>query len=263
MIQSLRHKKSASDSLSFQEIFIKFVTKLKFESMKLRLTLFILIFMFVLSAGAKTVQDNRTKVILKTSKGDITIALYDETPLHRDNFIKLASSHYFDSLLFHRVIPNFMIQTGDPDSRHAQVDTHLGEGGPGYEIPAEIKFPQLFHKRGAVAAARTGDEVNPERKSSGSQFYIVWGQEFTGEELDDLTSQMEQHSGGRINFPTEVKKAYLKYGGTPHLDGSYTVFGEVVNGLNVVDKIQSVQINDYDRPFDDIRILSTEVVKPQ
>ena len=205
--------------------------------------------------------DKRTQVVLKTNLGDITIALYDETPLHKENFIKLVETHYLDSLLFHRVIRNFMIQTGDPNSRRAEIDTPLGEGGPGYTLPAEIRFPQLFHKRGAVAAARTADAVNPEKRSSGSQFYIVWGMDFSTAELDDLTSQLEARSQGKVKFTDDIKKSYVKHGGTPHLDGNYTVFGEVVDGLKVVDKIQNVRINDFDRPWDDVRILSASIVK--
>ena len=211
---------------------------------------------------AATTDDPRTRVVLTTTMGDITIALYDETPLHKENFLKLAETHYLDSLLFHRVIRNFMIQTGDPDSRCAEIDTPLGQGGPGYTLPAEIRFPQLFHKRGAVAAARTGDEVNPERRSSGSQFYIVWGMDFTSAELDKVTALTEERSRGRVKFPAEVKKEYLRHGGTPHLDGSYTVFGEVVDGLKVVDKIQNVRINDFDRPWDEVRILCTKIIQP-
>ena len=170
-------------------------------------------------------------------------------------------THYLDSLLFHRVIRNFMIQTGDPNSRRAEIDTPLGEGGPGYTLPAEIRFPQLFHKRGAVAAARTADAVNPEKRSSGSQFYIVWGMDFSTAELDDLTSQLEARSQGKVKFTDDIKKSYVKHGGTPHLDGNYTVFGEVVDGLKVVDKIQNVRINDFDRPWDEVRILSASIVK--
>ncbi|MDR1984044.1 MAG: peptidylprolyl isomerase [Prevotellaceae bacterium] len=153
-----------------------------------------------------------------TSLGTIRIKLYNETPKHRDNFIKLATSGYYDGVLFHRVIRNFMIQTGDPDSKNANPNAHLGVGGPDYKIDAEI-LPQFKHKKGAVAAARLGDQINPEKQSSGSQFYIVQNQN-----------------------------------GTPHLDGAYSVFGETIKGLDVIDKIANVQTGQADRPIDDIKI---------
>lgn len=218
--------------------------------------------MALTGTSAKSSSDNRTKVLFKTDKGNITIALYDETPLHKANFIKLVNEHYYDGLLFHRVIKDFMIQTGDPHSRNAAPEARLGEGDPGYTIPAEIKFPQLFHKRGAVAAARQGDMVNPQRNSSGSQFYIVWGKDFSSDELDKLTQVVEQRSRGALKFSKEVKKEYLKTGGTPHLDGAYTVFAEVIDGMKVIDKIQSVRTTQSDRPVNDIRILSAEIINP-
>ena len=221
------------------------------------LTLSLLI---ALSLAAKVQDDGRTHVVLHTSKGDITLALYNETPLHRDNFIRLVQTHFLDSLLFHRVIKDFMIQSGDPTSRHAQPGQHLGAGGPNYTIPAEIKFPQLYHKRGALAAARTADQVNPERRSSGSQFYIVWGHDYSTEELEATLKSIAEDTGRQLDYPEEVKKDYYKHGGTPSLDGAYTVFGEVVDGLNVVDKIQCVQTDYADRPIDDVRILSAEIL---
>lgn len=205
--------------------------------------------------------DNRTKVLFKTSMGNITIALCDETPQHRDNFIKLVENHTYDGLLFHRVIPNFMVQAGDPNSRKAPAGKRLGNGDVGYTIPAEIKYPTLFHKRGAVAAARKPDQVNPDRRSSGCQFYIVWGDEFSTEEMAGYAAQVEKQSRGAMKIPAEVQKAYVKYGGTPHLDGGYTVFGEVVDGMKVVDKIQTLRRDSYDRPFDDVVIISAEVLK--
>lgn len=229
--------------------------------MKFRTIIFLGAFCSLLIMNAKTITDNRTKVLLETGKGKITLALYDETPLHKENFIKLVNEHYFDGMLFHRVIKNFMVQTGDPKSRNANADTRLGDGGPDYTIPAEIRFPQLFHKRGALAAARKGDQVNPQRQSSGSQFYIVWGQDFSSDELNEMTRMIESRSRGMIKFTDEVKKAYLKHGGTPHLDGSYTVFGEIIDGLKVVDRIQQVRTDRNDRPFDDIHIIKAEVLK--
>ncbi|MBP8687417.1 MAG: peptidylprolyl isomerase, partial [Prevotella sp.] len=131
-----------------------------------------------------------SRIKIKTTEGDIIVRLYDETPLHRDNFIKLASEGYFDGTLFHRIIKDFMIQGGDPDSKNAPAGKNLGAGGPDYTIPAEFVYPQLFHKRGALSAARLGDEVNPNRESSGSQFYIVWGKTFKSQELKQLERQM-------------------------------------------------------------------------
>lgn len=211
----------------------------------------------VVSASAK--KEKRTKVEMLTSMGSITIELYNETPLHRDNFIKLVKEGYYNDLLFHRVIADFMIQGGDPDSKNAPEGKMLGEGGPGYTIEAEFRFPQLFHKRGVLAAAREGDDTNPEKRSSGSQFYIVWGQTFSRSDLEKITQRVEQHSAGAIVFPDEVKKYYVKYGGTPHLDGSYTVFGEVTKGIEVVNAIQQVDTDNNDRPIEDVRILNVVI----
>ena len=211
----------------------------------------------VVSASAK--KEKRTKVEMLTSMGSITIELYNETPLHRDNFIKLVKEGYYNDLLFHRVIADFMIQGGDPDSKDAPEGKMLGEGGPDYTIEAEFRFPQLFHKRGVLAAAREGDDTNPEKRSSGSQFYIVWGQTFSRSDLEKITQRVEQHSAGAIVFPDEVKKYYMKYGGTPHLDGSYTVFGEVTKGIEVVNAIQQVDTDNNDRPIEDVRILNVVI----
>ena len=211
----------------------------------------------VVSASAK--KEKRTKVEMLISMGSITIELYNETPLHRDNFIKLVKEGYYNDLLFHRVIADFMIQGGDPDSKNAPEGKMLGEGGPGYTIEAEFRFPQLFHKRGVLAAAREGDDTNPEKRSSGSQFCIVWGQTFSRSDLEKITQRVEQHSAGAIVFPDEVKKYYMKYGGTPHLDGSYTVFGEVTKGIEVVNAIQQVDTDNNDRPIEDVRILNVVI----
>lgn len=215
----------------------------------------------VLSLTANAKKEKRTTVELLTSKGKITIELYNETPLHRDNFIKLINEKFYDNLLFHRVITDFMIQGGDPDSKEAPQGNALGEGGPGYTVPAEIRFPVLFHKRGALAAAREGDITNPDRNSSGSQFYIVWGKTFTKEEINNITDAIEKHSNGIITFPENIKKYYMRYGGTPHLDGSYTVFGEVIKGIETVNAIQQVDTDSNDRPLEDIRILSATIKK--
>lgn len=196
-----------------------------------------------------------TKVLIETSKGNITIMLYDETPLHRDNFIKLVESNFYDSILFHRVINNFMIQAGDPTSKNAAPDVLLGDSDTDYTIPAEFDYPKYYHKKGALAAARTSDDENPERRSSGSQFYIVQGRTFTDEKLD----KYEAHLG--IKMPAEIREYYKTIGGTPHLDTQYTVFGEVLEGMDVVNAIAAVETNKDDRPLVDVRILKMKIIK--
>jgi peptidyl-prolyl cis-trans isomerase B (cyclophilin B) len=198
---------------------------------------------------------SQTTVLLKTSAGNIKILLYDDTPQHRENFIKLVQSGFYDSLLFHRCIPNFMIQAGDPDSKYATTDQPLGAGGPNYKLPAEF-VEKYFHKKGAVAAARQGDTVNPEKKSSGSQFYIVQGNRYSQAQLDAM-EKSKQH----IVFTPEQRQAYTTLGGTPHLDNAYTVFGEVIEGLDVVDTIASSPTGPRNRPVEDIRILHASVVQ--
>lgn len=220
------------------------------------LTIVTLIAFTAISAKTK-----RTTIEMVTSHGNITIQLYDETPIHRDNFVKLVNEGYFDGLLFHRVIQDFMIQGGDPDSKNAPSGKLLGEGDPGYTLPAEFRFPAIFHKRGVLAAAREGDLTNPDKRSSGSQFYIVWGKTFDKQELETITSTIERRSAGKITFPENVKKHYMRYGGTPHLDGSYTVFGEVTKGIEIVNAIQQVDTDSNDRPIDDVVILSMKVKK--
>lgn len=245
-----------------------------------------------------------TIVKITTTEGDIIVRLYDETPLHRDNFLKLAKEGYYDNVLFHRVIKNFMIQCGDPESRNAIPGAQYGTGGPDYTLDAEIKT-DLIHKRGALAAARQGDEVNPERRSSGSQFYIVWGQIYNQGQIAQLAKQMDMQVQQTIfnqlvaehrkeimqlrkdrnreglmalqdqlqaqtyakfeSLPNKglsdlQKEAYTTIGGTPHLDGQYTVFGEVIEGLDVVERIQSTETDSIDRPKKDIKILNTEVI---
>ena len=211
--------------------------------------------------------------------GDIVVRLYDETPIHRDNFLKLAKEGYYDGTLFHRVIKDFMIQGGDPDSKGAPAGKMLGVGGPDYTLEAEIK-DGLFHKRGALAAARQGDEVNPERRSSGSQFYIVWGQVYNEsafnslaaehraeimqmrrdrnreglQELQDKLAAEAENKVGKSGLTDDQLKIYSTIGGTPHLDGQYTVFGEVEEGLDVVEMIQGSATGRADRPVDDIEM---------
>lgn len=201
-------------------------------------------------------KDLKRDVQLLTSAGTIIVRLSDSTPLHRDNFLKLVKTHYFDSMLFHRVIKSFMIQAGDPNSKTAVEGQALGSGGPGYTVPAEFR-ETLFHKKGALAAARMGDNVNPERASSGSQFYIVQGRTFTDAELDSI--EVARLFGKKIS--TQRRQYYRSIGGTPQLDGNYTVFGEVVQGLQVVDQIANAQTSRTDRPVADVRIISAKLVK--
>jgi peptidyl-prolyl cis-trans isomerase B (cyclophilin B) len=192
------------------------------------------------------------EVLIQTTEGDIKVLLYDQTPLHRDNFLKLAKEGFYDSLLFHRVIPNFMIQGGDPDSKNAAPGDRLGMGGPGYQIPAEIGAP---HIKGTLAAARRGGPSNPEKKSSGSQFYIVVGQPVTASMLKGI----EASKGIRYN--ETQKQLYLEKGGYPNLDNDYTVFGEVLEGMDVVELISKVRRGLGDRPNDDIRIKTVKVIR--
>ena len=256
------------------------------------------------TANSKTVSDKMTKVKLETSLGDIVVELYNETPQHRDNFIKLVNEGYYDGVLFHRVIKDFMIQAGDGNSKTAGPDASLGDGDPGYTIEAEFVYPQYFHKRGALAAARTGDQFNPERRSSGSQFYIVTGRVFGIEQLrmmdpelnkkkQDIFRQLVMENQARIqelqanqdnaglealqnafieqtnaeaallplSYTDEQIEAYTTIGGTPHLDGQYTVFGEVVSGMDVVDKIQNTTTGRQDRPTVDIKIIKASIVE--
>jgi len=254
-------------------------------------------------------QDDQRKVLIKTRYGDMKVKLYDETPKHRDNFVKLVEEGFYDSLLFHRVIEDFMVQGGDPESKDADTNARLGSGGPGYKIEAEIN-EDLYHKRGVLAAAREGDQVNPERKSSGSQFYIVDGKTFSDEELDQLEERMnmqkkneifmeliqkeenqdlrqaydsirqaqdreafeklvneriepiieeELEKQGSFAFSEEQRELYKTTGGAPHLDGAYTAFGEVYEGLDVLDSIAVTATDESDRPKEDI-IIEMEMI---
>lgn len=205
--------------------------------------------------------DKRVKVLLSTNMGDMVVELYNETPKHRDNFIKLVKEGFYNGLLFHRVIENFMIQGGDPDSRNAAPKQKLGEGGPGYTIPAEIDYPRHWHKRGAIAAARESDDVNPELRSSGSQFYIVWGKVQSESDMSQMSQRMYEVTDGEFEIPENIMENYENNGGTPHLDGSYTVFGEVIEGLKVVKAIQAVRTDKHDRPIKDVIIQKAEVVE--
>lgn len=247
--------------------------------------------------------EKRTLVKLETTMGNITVALYNETPKHRDNFIKLVKEGVYDSTLFHRVIKQFMIQAGDPDSKNASDTAMLGSGDVGYTIPAEFN-PKFFHKKGVLAAARQGDDVNPEKASSGCQFYIVTGRKFTEPQLLGMENKInEQHEEAlfdslarqhmkeiykmrkagdnagllelqdtleaqareladkeeKFRFTPEQIKAYSTVGGAPHLDGSYTVFGEVTEGMEVVENIEIAKTNRADRPIENIRILKASI----
>lgn len=257
------------------------------------------------SMTTPTIKADDVMVDIKTSLGDIRVLLYGETPKHRDNFVKLVEEKFYEGTLFHRVINEFMIQAGDPDSKGAPAGKMLGSGGPGYQIDAEIVYPRYFHKRGTLAAARQGDQVNPERKSSGSQFYIVTGKAYNDSTLRQMESQMgmmakqrifnslaaqnkdkimdlrrnrdqaglqalqdelikqteTQYAAAPFKFTPEMTEAYTTVGGTPHLDNDYTVFGEVIDGMDVVAKIEKVATGNADRPVEDVKIISATIVK--
>ena len=201
------------------------------------------------------------EVLLETDSGNIRIQLYNETPLHRDNFLKLVRSGAYDGVLFHRVIKDFMVQTGDMGSKSAKPGQALGDTPAHYSLPAEIHYPELLHRRGAVAAARESDDVNPQRKSSSTQFYIVWGIRFTDKQLDWAQERLDAHTGGTVKMSPEVRQLYKTEGGSPHLDGQYTVFGQVIDGLDVVERIQRQPVDDNDRPKVDLRIRKAIVLK--
>lgn len=192
-------------------------------------------------------------VEIQTEYGNMLVELFDSTPQHRDNFVKLAENGFYDDLLFHRVISGFMLQGGDPESKDAPANKSLGTGGPGYQVDAEFN-DDLVHTKGALAAARTGDAVNPERKSSGSQFYIVQG----GQINENQLNMMERRLG--VRYTEAQRAAYLENGGTPQLDRSYTVFGQVIEGLDVIDKIANVDTNNRDRPMSDVK-MQVKVIK--
>ncbi|MGV9011066.1 MAG: peptidylprolyl isomerase [Flavobacteriales bacterium] len=194
-------------------------------------------------------------VVINTTAGRMVVELYNETPVHRDNFLKLVREGFYDSTLFHKAIPGFMVQGGDPDSRTAGRGTPLGSGGPGYTLPAEIE-PGLYHRKGALAAVREPDQDNPERRSNGSQFYLVQGRKWYA---DDLAKLEEQRNQGRpdslrIHYAPEDLRTYELEGGSPHLDGNYTVFGQVLEGMDVLDRIAGLLCDGYDRPLTDVRM---------
>lgn len=249
--------------------------------------------------------EKETKVVFETTLGNIVVKLYNETPKHRDNFLKVVNDSVYNGVLFHRVIKDFMIQTGDPSSKTAEAGQQLGSGDLGYTVEAEFVYPQYFHKKGALAAARTGDAVNPERRSSASQFYIVTGKSYSPQQVEMMEQRMgdqkkedifsglvrervdsirnmqaagdslgleelqnelialteAEYAKNPLKFTSAQVEAYTTVGGTPHLDGQYTVFGEVVEGMDVVEKIQQVATDPADRPVDDIKIISAKVVE--
>jgi cyclophilin family peptidyl-prolyl cis-trans isomerase len=222
-----------------------------------KIAVFVLLLFFVPALSIQARKKDKPSIVrLETSAGVIRISLSDLTPLHRDNFITLVQQGYYDGILFHRVIKNFMIQGGDPESRGAAAGKHLGDGDPGYTIPAEIVYPQLYHLRGAVAAARLSDDVNPEMRSSGSQFYIVWGQKMTSYSLQKVLPHLAERGVEMDSFQFQE---YQVTGGAPHLDGAYTVFGQVVEGLSIVKDIQSQPTDSLDRPLEDVVIVSAKV----
>ena len=221
----------------------------------LKLSIVSLIIMLFLSSFHAMAQENKSGRLIKfeTSLGDMLVMLYDETPGHRNNMIKLIEEGFYNNQLFHRVMKDFMIQGGDPHSVGAEKGQRLGSGGPGYTIPAEFN-EALIHKKGALAAARKGDQVNPEQASSGSQFYLVQGQVLTPEQINILAQ------GGASTFTEEAVEIYTTLGGTPHLDGGYTVFGEVVEGLEVLDLIAAQPCDAYNRPVEDV-IFTISIVR--
>ena len=213
------------------------------------------IYALLISGFAQAEKPKYQYVKISTAKGECIVKLYNETPLHRDNFLKLAKEGYFDGILFHRVIKDFMIQGGDPDSKNAKPDAFLGEGGPKYTIPAEFR-DSLFHKKGVLAAAREGDDVNPEKASAGSQFYLVKGKVFTDEQLNTLEERRLKHK-----IPAYQREVYKTIGGTPHLDRNYTVFGETVKGIAMIDTISIVETGKADRPKEDVKMTVTVLKK--
>jgi cyclophilin family peptidyl-prolyl cis-trans isomerase len=224
-----------------------------------KLFLFCLLVSVNLSALGQA--EKHAVVTIKTDKGTIVFLLHNETPLHRDNFVKLCKKKFYDKTTFHRVIKDFMVQGGDPYSRMPEKKDSIGNGGPGYTIPAEFT-PKVFHQRGAVAAARMGDDVNPQRASSGSQFYIVQGRKFTEQEIPMVEARIRQMSGNlNYKISEEQKAVYMDKGGAPHLDGHYTVFGQVVSGMEVLDAIAAVEVNPQlnHRPTTDVRLITARV----
>ena len=227
----------------------------------MRRIIFVLI-AFHLSLFTAWSQTKNTEVLFETTAGNIRIALYDETPQTRDNFLKITKMGIYDSLLIHRVIKDFMIQSGDTNSKHAKPGQLLGTGDFDYTTEAEFRLPQIFHRRGVVAMARESDKVNPERRSSACQFYIVWGKVYSDDRvLAKVQERLDSVTRGQVKLTPEMIEVYKTIGGTPHLDGQYTVFGEVIEGMDIVEKIQAVETDKNSRPLEDIRILKATVTK--
>lgn len=214
----------------------------------------------LLVACAHVMAQDRAEVELQTTEGNIRIALFNETPQHRDNFMKLVRMQFYDSLLIHRVIKDFMIQGGDLQSRHAKPGQLLGTGELDYTQEPEFRLPRIYHRRGMVAAARESDRVNPERRSGAAQFYIVWGKVYDDKRLAKVQERLDSATNGQVKLTPEMIETYKTVGGTPHLDGQYTVFGEVTQGLDIVERIQQVETDKNDRPINDIRILSVKIL---
>ena len=228
----------------------------------MKTTFIFICMMFALSVSAQT-KEKRQQVLLETTAGNIRLELYNETPLHRDNFLRLVNLHVYDSLLFHRVIKDFMIQCGDPKSKNAEPGKFLGEGDLDWTVEQELRLPQIYHRRGVLAAAREPDSDNPYRESSACHFYLAWGKTFTDAELDKMQQRLDTLYGYRVKLTPEMRETYKTVGGIPHLDGGYTVFGNIVEGLDVWEKIQQVATDKNDRPLEDVRILKATVVGEQ
>lgn len=222
------------------------------------------LFLMLLVSASLFAQDLKKCAVvrIRTNYGTMDVALYNETPLHRDNFLKLVRSGYYNGVLFHRVIKDFMIQAGDPNSKDTTYTGPLGAGDIGYKIPAEFLFPKFFHKKGALAAARQGDNVNPEKQSSGCQFYITQGRTFTPQELDMMQSRLQSmYNNPTFQYTEEQRMHYQTFGGAPHLDGGYTVFGEVIKGYEVIDAIAAVKVGANDRPVKPVIIEDMTVIR--
>ncbi|MEI7502524.1 MAG: peptidylprolyl isomerase [Paludibacter sp.] len=271
-----------------------------------KIKLFIIIPLLLMSISCATRKDSSSIISLETTYGKIKVRLYPETSKHRENFLKLVNKGFYDGVLFHRVIADFMIQAGDPDSKNAKTNAVLGSGDVGYTIPSEFVYPKYYHKRGSLSAAREGDETNPKKASSGCQFYIVQGRTFTDQELNSMEIKNQQKLEGKLfqeivntkrekfkkyklerneqkmntlrdsiliavregmktntsyKFTGQQRNDYKTIGGTPHLDGDYTVFGEVIEGLDIVAKISKTKTGQNDRPVEDIKIIKAEIVK--
>ena len=215
--------------------------------------------LMLLVCSSAMAQD-RAEVEFQTTEGNIRIALFNETPQHRDNFMKLVRMEFYDSLLFHRVIKDFMIQGGDLHSKHAEPGKFLGEGELDYTIEPEFRLPQIYHRRGVIASARESDRVNPERRSGAAQFYIVWGKVYDDKRLAKVQERLDSATNGQVKLTPEMIETYKTVGGTPHLDGQYTVFGEVTQGFDIVERIIQVETDKNDRPLKDIRILKVKII---